>query len=91
MNLNDLLLNAFEHMETVLNSLLLSSLVNTEYENLPQYKAGLGTWISRYLLCKGAPLTEAFEEMGIYDKDEIAFIILKQFYCYLKDKQEQKF
>ena len=56
MNLNDLLLNAFEHMETVLNSLLLSSLVNTEYENLSQYKAGLGTWISRYLLCKGAPL-----------------------------------
>lgn len=56
MNLNDLLLNAFEHMETVLNSLLLSSLVNTEYENLSQYKEGLGNWINRYLLCKGAPL-----------------------------------
>lgn len=43
-----------------------------------------------FALQRSSP-TDAFEEMGIYDKDEIAFIILKQFYCYLKDKQEQKF
>ena len=47
--------------------------------------------MDKQVVAFGAPLTDAFEEMGIYDKDEIAFIILKQFYCYLKDKQEQKF
>lgn len=89
MNLNELLLKAFEHMESVLPALLLSCFVNTEYMNLSQFRAGLGTWINRYELCKGAPLTDAFNELGITDKDEIVFIILKQFYLYLKDKEEQ--
>ena len=79
----------FEKLKKEIRKNDLADFINCRYEELALYHFGLGTYIRNKMLGEDTKLLHEFKKIGVANKDDLSYLLIRILYIYLKCVDEK--
>ncbi len=79
----------FEKLKKEIRKNDLADFINCRYEELALYHFGLGTYIRNNMLGEDTKLLHEFKKIGVANKDDLSYLLIRILYIYLKCGDEK--